>query len=172
MDQKRKTWNENQKKLRHLLSPSGDCNAAIALFIDQHSALHSSQMSQIGFWSFSDEVLQGLEERYLRCVPPGSAHSILWVFWHLARIEDVTMNLLVAGLPQLFFDENWYKQLGCISHDTGNSLDPIQILSLSQGLDLNILFAYRLAVGLRTRSTVNNLKAEDLQRRVPSSRLE
>jgi hypothetical protein len=172
MDQTHKTWNENQKILRRLLSPSGDCTAAISLFTNQHSALHSSQMSQNQSWSLSDDVLQGLEERELRCIPPGSEHSILWVFWHLARIEDVTMNLLVAGLPQLFLDQNWYKRLGYDSRDTGNSLDPFQIVSLSQRLDINALFAYRFEVGLRTRSIVSILKTEDLMKSVPASRLE
>jgi hypothetical protein len=172
MNQTHKTWNENQKKLRLLLSTSGDCKAAIALFMDQHSAVHSSQISQNGSWSFSDEVLHGLEDRYLRCIPPGSEHSILWVFWHLARIEDVTMNLLVAGLPQLFLDKKWYKHFTSISSDTGNALDPFQILSLSQRIDISVLLVYRDEVGLRTRSIVNDIKAEDIQKSVPASRLE
>jgi hypothetical protein len=65
--------------------------------------LHSAQMAQAGLWSFEDEVLQGLADPDLRRIPPDEEHSITWVLWPLARIEDVTMNLLVASRPQLFY---------------------------------------------------------------------
>jgi len=171
-DQDRKTWNLKQKQLQRLLSPSGDFKAAIPLFISQHAMLHSAQISQAGLWSFPDEILQGLDDSDLRRILPGDEHSIVWVFWHLARIEDVTMNMLVAGRPQLYYEENWFTQMKFLSSETGNALDQAGITSLSAGLDLDALYAYRLAVGRRTWSIAKSLRPDDLQRTVPTSRLE
>ena len=35
------------------------------------------------------------------------SHSIAWFIWHMTRIEDVTMNLLLAGSPEVFSSANW-----------------------------------------------------------------
>jgi len=122
-------------------------------------------------WSFPDEILQGLADRDLRCIPPGGEHSIAWLLWPLAHIEDVTMNLLVAGSPQLYTEENWFTQMKFPMRETGNGLDRAGIASLGSCLDLDALHAYRLAVGRRTQSIVKALHPDDLQRRVPPSRL-
>ncbi|HEY5158424.1 MAG TPA: DinB family protein [Anaerolineales bacterium] len=172
MEQNRKTWNENQKEFQRLLSPSGDFRAAIPLFLSQHAAVHSAQLSRVGLWSFPDEMLQGLADPDLRRIPPGGEHSIAWVLWHLARIEDVTMNILVAGRPQLYYEENWFTQMKFLSSETGNALDQAGDASLSSCLDLEALHAYRLAVGRRTQLVVKALHPDDLQRRVPPSRLD
>ncbi len=80
-------------------------------------------MSGSGEWSFADEVLSGLDEAALRHTPPGGEHSIAWILWHLARIEDVTMNLLVAGSPQVFQSAGWRERLGAELEHTGNAMD-------------------------------------------------
>ena len=172
MDLNRKTWNEKQKELQRLLSPSGDCKKAIALFLDQHAMLHTAQMAQAGLWSFEDEVLQGLADLDLRRIPPGEEHSIAWVLWHLARIEDVTMNMLVAGRPQLFYEDNWFMQMKFLSTETGNALDKTGITYLSANIEIEALRGYRQAVGRRTRLIVKGLPPDALQRRVIPSRLE
>jgi hypothetical protein len=172
MDSNRKTWNEKQKELHRLLSPSGDFKKAITLFLDQHAMLHSAQMSQAGLWSFEDEVLHGLANPGLRRIPPGEEHSIVWVLWHLARIEDVTMNMLVAGRPQLFYEDDWFMQMKFISAETGNALDKIGITVLSADIDIEVLRGYRQAVGRRTRLIVKGLPPDVLQHRVAPSRLE
>ena len=96
----RKTWNQQQKTLRAALTRSDDHQKAIELFLSQHAMLHAAAMSQSGLWSFADEIWRDLSEEAARRIPPNGEHSIAWIIWHLARIEDVTMNLLVAGSPQ------------------------------------------------------------------------
>ncbi len=44
-----------------------------------------------------------------------------WLAWHITRIEDITMNLLVAGRPQLFRRDGWQARLKIAAADTGNA---------------------------------------------------
>lgn len=172
MDPNRKAWNEGQQKLQQALAHPQDRQQAISLFLSQHAMVHSAKISPAGLWSLEDEVLEGLSEADFRCIPPGCEHSIVWTLWHLARIEDVTMNLLVAGSPQLFDAENWPAKLQVTVRETGNALDEAGILDLSASLPLDGLRAYRVAVGRRTREIVRQLQPSDFKQRVDPVRLE
>ncbi len=97
MDPARKNWNIRQKKLRTFLTNPVNYHQAIDLFLQQHAEVHSARMSSVGSWSFEDEVFNDMADSQIRCIPDQMEHSIVWIIWHLARIEDVTMNLLVAG---------------------------------------------------------------------------
>ena len=111
MDTNRKLWNEQHKRLRQALDNPDDHATAIDLFLRQHAMVHDAEMSKLGLYSFADEVWQGEDEVILRCVPPKFEHSIIWLIWHIARIEDMTMNALMAGRPQIFFQDDWLKKL-------------------------------------------------------------
>jgi len=43
-----------------------------------------------------------MSEATIRQIHPSGEHSPAWVLWHMARIEDATMNILVAGTEQVF----------------------------------------------------------------------
>jgi hypothetical protein len=59
--------------------------------------VHSAALAPSGLWFFEDEAWRSLSQTAARCIPPEDQHSIAWLFWHIARTEDVTMNVLVAG---------------------------------------------------------------------------
>jgi hypothetical protein len=96
----------------------------------------------------------------------------VWVLWHLARIEDVTMNLLAAGSEQVLTSGDWASRLKTEYKETGNALDRKGIEELSRSIDTGELRAYRCAVGRRTREVVQALTTEDLGRKVDSRRLD
>ena len=171
MDPNRKLWNQGEQKLRQALA-AHERTEAIKLFLIQHAMLHSAKVSKAGLWSFEDEVLNDLPEEQFRCVPPRSEHSIAWIIFHLARIEDITMNLLIAGTPQLFLRDDWKSKLNVRILHAGNEMDDISIASLSVEIDLNALRAYRQSVGRRTREIVRKLKAEDFGEKASPARLE
>ena len=106
----RRAWSNQQKELRAALAKEDQQEQAIELFIQQHSVLHSAKVKQRD-WSYEDGLLDDLPEEKWRFIPKNGEHSIVWNIWHLARIEDATMNLLVAGQPQLFTEENWRQRL-------------------------------------------------------------
>jgi hypothetical protein len=170
MDTNRKFWNEQQKALRQALE--GQQAGAIALFLSQHAMLHATQVSETDEHSFDNELWQGLDEAATRRVPRTEEHSIAWCIWHLARIEDVTMNLLLAGSEQLFERDGWAARLKVDLHDTGNAMTPTEIAALSASVDIEALRAYRVAVGRHTRAIVSQLQPGDFKRKVESARLQ
>lgn len=173
MDPNRKHWNVRQKYLRQTLDQSDDHEKAIDLFLRQHAMVHDAEMSNAGLYSFADEVWEDASEATLRCIPLRFEHSIVWVMWHLARIEDMTMNGLLAGRTQVFFQEDWLKKLNITESHSGNAvMDDADVTELSQSIDVDALKAYRLAVGCSTRDTVKALEADDLKRKVEPARLQ
>ncbi|NIS79816.1 MAG: DinB family protein, partial [Anaerolineales bacterium] len=97
MELNRKLWNRQQTKLRQLLSSSSQHPQAIELFMTQHAMVHSAKVDPSQGWSFEDEILNDMTEDQIRRIPRVGEHSIAWLIWHIARIEDVAMNMLVAG---------------------------------------------------------------------------
>lgn len=170
MDVDRKFWNAEQKSLQNKLSRPGHHQEAIQLFLRQHAMVHSTRMSNSGLWSFEDEVLQGLSDAAL-CRMIGE-HSIAWILLHIARVEDVTMNLLVAECSQVFLEGGWEERLKINIRHTGNGMNQQAIASLSAALDLTALKDYRMAVGRRTREIVQALEPGSLKRRVEPARFQ
>jgi len=171
MDANRKLWNSGQQKLRRALS-SSDHQQAIELFLTQHGMLHAKKVSRMDLHSFEDELWQGLDEETFRRIPLKSEHSIAWILFHIARIEDITMNLLVAGTPQLYLRDGWSKKLKATIHHSANKMDNESVEQLSAQLDMNALRDYRLVVGRRTREIVKRIKPAELNQNVDSARLQ
>lgn len=171
MDPNRKYWNNSHQKLKHALA-AGDHEKAIKLFLGGHAMVHSAKMAKAGLWSFEDELLNDLTDDQLRIIPPGGEHSIAWILFHLARIEDITMNMLVAGTVQLFARDNWAEKLNVAIIHSANKMDAESVTKLSTGIDLVALKAYRNAVGRCTREIVKKLQAEDFKKKVDPNRLQ
>ena len=172
MDPHRKFWNEQQQALRKALTRPADHALAVSLFLSQHAMIHAADMSGAGLWSFEDEVWDNLSNDEARGIPPKFKHSIAWCFWHLTRCEDITMNLLVAGTPQLLLSEGWFERMGVPERDTGNAMKPDEMAAFSNQVDLPALHGYRLAVGRRTRAIVPALEAGRFKQPVDPARLQ
>jgi hypothetical protein len=170
MDPKRKLWNQQQQALRKAVQ-ADDHSRAIKLALVQHAPLHSALAAQSGVWSLEDDLWQGLSEASARRVPRNEDHSIAWVIWHIARIEDVAMNLLVAGRPQLLAQEGWFEKLNVLVRTTGNEMDRDGTAGLSTAIDLDSLRAYRTAVGFRTNEIIAQLRPGSLCEKVDPARI-
>jgi hypothetical protein len=168
----RQIWNQQQQALRKRLARPEDHQKAIELFLGQHAMMHTAEMSHAGLWSFEDEALAGLTGEQMRLIPRNGDHSIAWVLWHMTRIEDVTMNLLVAGNSQVLFLENWLERMRVSQKDTGNSMDASGLTELGASIDLDELHAYRLSVGRRTRTIAQKLLPEQMKSKVNPDRLQ
>jgi hypothetical protein len=171
MDPTRAQWNARHKALRAALSKSERRGEAVELFLQQHAMVHATAVSNCGLRTFEDEVWEGMSESAFRTIPAGREHSIAWIFWHLTRIEDMTMNALAGGGEQLFEAGGWYERLGAGARDTGNSMSPGEIAALSAAVDMDALREYRLAVGRRTRTLVPELTFEEINSPVQPERL-
>jgi hypothetical protein len=172
MNANRKQWNQQQQTLQAALKHPEDFLKAKELFMCQHAMVHATAMSQSELWSFEDEVLQNMTEADFRHIPQNEEHSIAWILWHIARIEDVTMNLLIAGTPQLFQQDHWQERLKTTIGHTGNAMSVEAIAELSAALDIEVLREYRIAVGRRTQQIVKQLEPMALKYNVNPARLQ
>jgi hypothetical protein len=166
LDAHRREWNLKQKVLRQVLALPDNHPEAMELFLSQHAMVHAAEMSHAGLWSFEDEILEGVSGQQMRLIPHNCDHSIAWIFWHMTRIEDITMNLLMAGSPQVLLMENWQERMQVVVQDTGNAMTTSAMVELSTTINLEGLRAYRLSVGQRTRQIVKLLKWEQLKQKV------
>jgi hypothetical protein len=171
MDINRNLWNDGQQKLRRALT-TGDHAKAVGQFLLQHAMVHSKKMSRMDVWSFEDELWQDLNEEDFRRFPPKGEHPIAWILFHIARIEDITMNMLIANAPQLYTRSNWAKKLKSTIPHSANKMDDEAVAQLTEQLDMDALHDYRLAVGRRTREIVKRIRPEELNQKVDSNRLQ
>ena len=172
MDSAQKNWNKQQTEFREILLGFNQHDHAIKLFLHQHAALHSARMAKSDDWSFEDEILADIQEEQIRRIPPNSEHSVAWTIWHIARIEDTAMNILVAGGPQILFSEEWFDKLEIDARDTGNAMSDEGVTALSSSVNIEMLKSYRMAVGRRTRDVVKQLNSSDLSHKVEPARLQ
>lgn len=171
MESYRKAWNKQQTEFKDILLAFDQHDKAISLFLRQHARHHSAAMADTEPWSFEDEIMDAISDQTARLVPINEEHSIAWLLWHIARIEDVTMNLLVAGQSQILHRENWLARMKISIVNTGNGMETEEVVHLSETIDIESLRAYRLSVGRQTRKIVQALDPDDLKEMVNQSRL-
>jgi len=170
----RKLWNENHKKLTNTILKPFEHKAAIELFLNQHSLLHSSNMSKSPLITFEDELVKDIREETLRKYPviaPDTKNSIVWHIWHVTRIEDMTMNVLVNNDKQVLYSGDWHKQLKVEYPHSGNEMTEKEIADLSLNIDIPALFAYRLDVGRKTREVVSRLLPGEFKWKIEIGRI-
>jgi hypothetical protein len=172
IDIHRKQCMNRQSELGRVLNNPAKFEEAIKLLLLQHACLHSSQVSANLEWSYEDAILEDLPESSLKHIPKNEEHTIAWCLWHIARIEDVTMNLLLAGGVQIFDQADWEQRLSISTRHTGNAMSAEEIAQLSSQIDIQTLRAYRAEVGRKTRQIIGLLKAEDIKNKVRKERIE
>jgi hypothetical protein len=161
---------EVHKELNSLIRKPGEWERARQIFLDLHANLHlssvsSSQANEV------DALFDDLLPDEYRMIPSEKAVTIAWIVWHIARIEDLTMGILVNNGDQIF-DNNWQARIHSTITDTGNALTHDEIIQFGTGLDMEALLVYRNAVGIQTREIVQQLGEEDMKRKVTSDGLE
>lgn len=158
---------EIHKELNSIIRKRDQIESAKSLFLELHAKLNLSEVSGTDK-NEVDALLCDLQRNEFAIMPTKKDETIAWVLWHIARIEDLTMNMLVAGKEQIFNDE-WKKRLNVMITDTGNALTDDEILELSQNVDIAELLKYRNKVAKSTREIVQGLTSEDMRRKVAAA---
>jgi hypothetical protein len=146
---------ERHKELNKIIRKKDRLDDAKRLFAELHGELNAE----------ADALFGDLSPREYRVMPTAKDETIAWAIWHLTRIEDLTVNILIADTEQIF-DERWEEKLNAGITDTGNALSDDEIMQLSRDLNCGELLAYRKAVVRRTQSVVRGLSYDDMRRRV------
>jgi hypothetical protein len=110
--------------------------------------------------SAAERAFAGLSDEQMRVRPREDLNSLAWLLWHIARAEDIVVNVVLAGRPQVS-DETWARRLGVARRDFGIGMTSAEVTELTRQVDLGALRAYRDAVGLRTREVVAGFEPRD-----------
>jgi len=129
------------------------------LFMDQHGAVHSAAVGG-NKASVAERAFGGLSEEQMRVRPREDLNSLAWIMWHIARAEDIMVNVMVAGRSQVF-DDAWAKRLAISRRDFGIGMTSPEVTDLTRAIDLATLREYRDAVGRRTREIIAGFKDSD-----------
>ncbi len=167
-----KSWNHNIKELRKIILKPDKIQESKSLALSLHSMVHLSIMSGVDKKTFEDELWEGLDENTFRTSQNQKGRTIAYGIWHCTRIEDITMNLLVAGDKQIFNRENWQEKINSNITDTGNAMSEDDIIEFSKNINMEELKNYRIEVGIRTRDIVKNLSTQDMKRNFDKHRLQ
>ncbi len=118
---------ERHKELNEIIRKPDKLEEAKQLFFDLYNKLHLSVMSGTQ-QNEVDILLADLAPHEYSIMPTSKAETIAWVLWHIARIEDLTMNILIANNEQIF-DAEWKKQLNAPISDTATLYQMMKSLS-------------------------------------------
>jgi len=161
---------EKHKELNSIIRQSNKIEQTKELFLEIHARLHLSEISCTRP-NEVDSLISDLTGNEYFIMPTSKDETIAWVLWHIARIEDITMGILVADGEQLF-NEAWRKVMNVSVTDTGNAMTDDEIMSLSKNINVEGLLNYRNKVGNRTREIVRALTQDDMKRKVQPKALE
>lgn len=173
MDGKKELWNFQQKLLKSIITKLDKFDETIELCLEQHLMVHASEMSQTNVVTFEDELWDRLDEITFSTMPTEKDEAtIAWCLWHTTRIEDITMNILVADNTQIINSNNWLEKMNVTICDTGNAMTNKEIVDFSLNIDMQELRNYRKAVGRKTREIIKRFEPSDLKRKMEASRLQ
>jgi len=158
-------WNPKQAALKDALAKPERFDEAIRLCLELHGSVHAAEISCVDSPTLFDGLWYGLTRIAFETMPTEKDVTIAWNIWHITRIEDLTINILIADSPQILSDER-LESLSVTVRDTGNAMTDDEILCLSRSLDMDALCDYRTAVGKRTREFVSNLSVTDLKHKM------
>lgn len=159
-----KAYNLKIDELRKLIRSRKTFEPAIELALEIHAVTHTRAVSLAVAPTFCDELLDGLTDKDYSVMPTRQDETIAWHLWHIARIEDLVGNLLIAGQPQIFNAE-WMTRMNVGVRDTGNIMTDKQIIDFSEQVNKQELIHYRDTVGRQTREILKALTPDDLKRK-------
>jgi hypothetical protein len=120
------------------------------MFLTLHAHVHASATSGEHGPSLEDGLCDGLTDEQMRGRPEGF-NSIVWLLWHITRFEDVVVNTVLRGVPEVLDREGWQERLGVDTRLVGTGSSDEEVEEFSAQVDPSTVRAYRVAVGRETR---------------------
>ena len=165
-------WSDKLKQLHSIIKKNEYQEEAKKLIFELHQMVYVSEMSGIDSTTFEDKLWNDMDEETARKAVNKKGRTVLYGIWHSTRIEDITMNLLVAGTDQIVEKNNWLSKINSPIRHTGNSLNTNEILHLSSLIHIEELKAYRIAVGRNTEHIIRKLSNGEMKRKVCKENLQ
>lgn len=160
-------WNIQQKRLKELISKKETFDSAKELYLSMHKYLHFSDNDD----TLMNQLWKNLNTKDFSIMPTAKDVTIAWNIWHITRIEDLTVNILLNNSEQIY-NKEWKRKMNVSVNDTGNAMTDDEIMELSRNMNIEVLKEYRKTVGNQSQNIFSKLVFEDMKRRVESKNIE
>ncbi len=117
-----------------------------------------------GMTEYLDELkskLSGLVESELRWQASLDSNTIIWLVWHMARVEDIWINQVVSQGETVWDSEKWADRTGVQLDGNGFGHTPDDVRAFPD-CDVKELVAYFDAVRAGSFSVVDGLTDADI----------
>ena len=103
---------------------------------------------------------EGLSDEQLHHSSGGESHSIAWVMWHAARIEDMFVQRIFEGQPELWQAGNWAQRTGLPEKGfgTGQSAADANQIRIT---DRDAFAEYQKEVAARTNAFLDKAASDE-----------
>lgn len=163
-------WNVQQKKLNTLIKKEQTYAQAKELLLSLHQSAHFSIGKTGSEKTIMDDLWDGLLPYEITIMPTKKDVTIAWDLWHITRIEDLTVNILIRNESQVLNGE-WIEKLNADVTDTGNAMSDDEIISFSKKINMDQLKNYRIEVGKRTRGLLEALEFRETLQPIEKQRV-
>ncbi|HWO93833.1 MAG TPA: DinB family protein [Dehalococcoidia bacterium] len=107
----------------------------------------------------------GLSDEQLHWSPEGESHSIAWILWHAARIEDLFVHQVFQGKPAEWDTGGWAAKTGLPERGFGTG-QPTAEAKAVRIANLDAFAQYAAKVADLADELVAGLTEDDLNREV------
>ena len=115
-------------------------------------------------------ALDGLTPAELRWQPTLGSNHILWIVWHMARVEDDWINERVDGGNGLWLRHGWREKLGFETEGSGFGDTPDDVRAMPD-VSIDAVMGYYEAVRNASLIVIGGLTEKDFEKKVPHPRL-
>ncbi len=105
-------------------------------------------------------ALDGLSDDELRWQPTLHANSIDWMVWHMARVEDNLVNVVLQNRDPIWIRDGWGEHLGISYAGAGAGMTMNEIRDLDP-IDVPEVMEYYRTIRKETSDYFENIMRED-----------
>jgi len=132
--------------------------------LQRHQYLHET---------FFPNLRNTLTEEEFRQSPVKGIQPIIWLIWHMARVEDMGLSRFIWRKSQIF-DATWRDRMGIEQEHYGTSMSEEEVATFAAQVDVYAVLDYFKLVGERTKrelslldlSTLDEILSDDAVREV------
>lgn len=120
----------------------------IATFFRQrHQQLHEN---------FLPNLREALSEEDFRTRPVPGTQPIIWLIWHMTRVEDMGLSRFIWDKPQLY-NEEWKAKMNTSLNHYGTSMTEEEVAEFAETVNVYAVLDYQQAVNEQTKAELPHL---------------
>lgn len=150
-------------RLKKIISKEEYFEESKSLILDINKSGHFSKNKMDN--TLLDRVSDSIKKEDFSFMRRGVKNAtVSWNIWHITRIEDVVISILMDRSNQIF-DDKLQKKLNVDVKDNGVIMTKEEIAHLSKEINVDELVKYNIKVLEKTRKVISKIKFEDLSKK-------